>query len=136
MSEQKARSPSSSSGATRQSTPPLRSPVASGIASHGPPSVRAQAVGPSAGSASSHRRSAVCSRRSRRPGQLEVLARPGLRLEREHRHRGVLVAAQLRRGVGERDAAHEAQPSPSVTSSDSITKPSTGVTTSDSAQPP
>ena len=66
-SEQNARSGSSSSGASRQSPVVRRRPVASGIASHGAPSVRAQAVGPSAGSASSHSRSAVCSRRSRRP---------------------------------------------------------------------
>ena len=72
-----------------------------------PPSVRAQAVGPSAGSASSHSRSAVCSRRSRRP----ACSRLGVAvaLEREHGDGRVLVAAQLGRRVGERDAADERQ---------------------------
>ena len=49
------------------------------------PSVRAQAVGPSAGSASSHRRSAVCSRRSRRPASSSARwspARPRARAAR------------------------------------------------------
>ena len=82
---------------------PRRSPVASGIASHGEPSVRAHAVGPSAGSASSHSRSAVCSRRSRRP----ACSSPRVLLQRQDRDGRELVAAQLRRDVLERHAADE-----------------------------
>ena len=53
-----------------------RRPVASGTRSTAPPSVRAQAVGPSDGSASSHSRSAVCSRRSRRPASSSARPSP------------------------------------------------------------
>ena len=53
-------------------------PVASGTAIHVLPSVRAQAVGPSAGSASSHSRSAVCSRRRRRPASSSARPSPCL----------------------------------------------------------
>ena len=84
---------------------PRRSPVASGIASHCDPSVRAQAVGPSAGSASSHSRSAVCSRRRRRPACSSVVV-----LEREDGDGGELVAAQLGRRVLQGHAADERHP--------------------------
>ena len=79
-----------------------RRPVASGTAIHGLPSVRAQAVGPSAGSASSHRRSAVCSRRRRRPAASSARPVAVARLEREHGDRGVRVLGQPGGRVGER----------------------------------
>ena len=64
-------------GASRQSPSGRRRPVASGTAIHGPPSVRAQAIGASEGSASSHRRSAVCRRRRRRPACSSAGDSPG-----------------------------------------------------------
>ena len=96
---QNARSGSSSSGERRQSPSMRRRPVASGTDIHGPPSVRAQAIGASDGSASSHSRSAVCSRRRRRPACSSAGRLAGRGLEVQDGDRRVVVAVQVGRGV-------------------------------------
>ena len=89
------------------------------------PSVRAQAVGPSAGSASSHRRSAVCRRRRRRPAFSS--ARPSPR-ELSSASTATVACGSSASPAGASAsvvARTSASPSPSGTSSDSITRPST-----------
>ena len=136
ISAQNARSGSSSSGASRQSPSMRRRPVASGTDIHGPPSVRAQAIGASDGSASSHSRSAVCSRRSRRPALLERRRLARRALEAQDGDGRVVVAVQVGRACRAASPPRtSARPSPSATSSASITSPSTGASTTDSEQP-